>query len=149
MQLPKTALFLALALTLPACIFVNGKPYGVDWGHAEVVHGSGHEADEERPVDDFSAVQLRLPADVLVVVGEPTSITLTGDDNLLARVHTEVRGGKLVITGERGKNLRFRKGLMVRIGTPDLSRFEVEGSGDVEIRCTETACTCRSKVRAT
>jgi hypothetical protein len=134
MQFPKIPLFLALMALLPGCIFIDGRPYGMNWGHDDAIQGSGHEADEERPVSDFSAVQLQLPANVLVVVGEPTSITLTGDDNLLALVETEVRGGKLVIDAERGKNLRFRRGLIVRIGTPDLASFEVEGSGDVEIR---------------
>ena len=134
MQLAKIPLVLGLAAALPACVFVNGRPYGIDWSHDVAVHGSGHEADAERSVSDFSAVRLQLPADVLVVVGEPTAVTLTGDDNLLALVRTEVRAGKLVIDAERGKNLRFRKGLVIRIGTPDLSGFQVEGSGDVEIR---------------
>jgi len=142
MQLPKNPLVLvALAASLSSsifvstgCIIVDGKPYGIGWDGDDDVHGSGHRVDEERAVIDFSAVHLQLPADVVVVVGEPTSVKLTGDDNLLELVETEVRNGQLFIKRPRGKNLRFRKGLDIRIGTPDLSRFEVEGSGDVEIR---------------
>lgn len=145
MRLPRSPLvFSALAAALSACIFVStgciivdGEHRGFvwdDWGDGDKVQGSGHRMDEERTVNDFSSVQLQLPADVLVVVGEPTSITLSGDDNLLALIETDVENGRLVIDRQRGKNPRFRKGLDIRIGTPDLSRFEVEGSGDVEIR---------------
>lgn len=144
MQIPRSSLLLLLSLAVsaallvgPACIIVDGKPYGIDWGR-DAVRGSGRRASEERSIDDFSAVQLAMAAKVLVVVGEPTSITLSGDDNLIALVTTEVRGGWLVIDTPRGQDLRFRQGLEVRLGTPDLSRFEVEGSGDVEIQDVKT-----------
>jgi len=143
MRLPKNTLLLcATALALSSCIFVStgciivdGKPYGLGWGwDADDVHGSGHRVDQERKLAAFSAIHLQLPANVTVVVGEPASITLSGDDNLLALVETNVENGRLVIDRQRGKRPRFRNGLDIRIGTPDLSRFDVEGSGDVEIQ---------------
>ena len=141
MRLPRHPLLVAAtAAALSSCVFlstgciiVDGEPHGWAWDDDDV-RGSGHRADEVRDVAGFSAVYLRLPARVEVVVGEPTSLVLSGDDDLLALVKTEVKSGRLVIEEPRGKDLRFRSGLDVRIGTPDLSRFEVEGSGDVEIR---------------
>jgi len=114
-----SSLFLAAA-----CVIVVGD---------DGVLGSGHRVEESRDVASFSAVELSVPADVVVVVGEPAQLSLSGDDNLLSLVETEVRGGTLHIEA-RHRNLRFRSGLEVHLSTEALERFEVEGSGDVEIR---------------
>lgn len=122
---------LSACLLLPGCIIVDGKPYGLDFGGHEI-HGSGIRAEEDRALDDFQAVRLSLPAEVEVRVGEPTAFSISGDDDLLEHVTTDVVGGELVIDIPR--RYRFRKTVEIRIATPSLERFEVEGSGDVRIR---------------
>jgi len=118
-------------LLLTSCIIVVDE-HGFNF--RDGIRGSGNRVQEERGVPSFTGIELSVPADVLVTIGESSSITLSGDDNLLPLVETDVRRGKLVITDARGKNLRFRERLEIRIVTPSLARFEVEGNGDVEIR---------------
>ena len=96
------------------------------------IHGSGIRVDEVRSTEEFAAVSLRLPADVVVEVGPATSLSISGDDNVLPLVETHVQGGRLVIDLEG--NYRLKAPMKIHIETPRLESFEIEGSGDVEIR---------------
>ena len=124
---------LALGLSLTSCVFVNGRPYGLDFDRRTRLQGSGQSAEESRDPGDFHAVELGVPAEVHVVVGDGPRVVLRGDDNLLSKVETEVRNGRLEIETARGYRLRFRDGLSLEIHCPQLTSFEVEGSGDVRV----------------
>lgn len=90
---------------------------------------------EQRGTDAFHSVQLDGAADVIVEVGPANSLTLTGRSGVLREVKTSVHNGMLVI--ERPQRwLGFgRDGdLDVKITTPNLNAFAVQGAGDVEIR---------------
>ena len=125
------AVLFGYLLLFTSCIIVVDDK-GLSW-REDSVKGSGTRVEESRDVGSFHAVELSVPAEVRVEIGDASSVSLSGDDNLLPLVKTEIRSGKLVITDPRGTNLRFRKKLDVHIVTPELSRFEVEGSGDVEV----------------
>jgi len=64
-------------------------------------------------------------------VGPETSLTLSGDDDLLSHVRTQVDNGVLEI--DMDGNYEFEADLRVEITTPDLAAFEIDGAGDVEI----------------
>lgn len=121
-----TRLPIVLALPLTSCILVVTDS---DWDHS--VRGSGVRAEEDRQIGAFHAVDLETCATVVVRVGEAPSIHLSGDDNLLPLVQTEVENGVLSI--ELADSCSFRRGLELVIGTPSLERFTIEGSGDVRI----------------
>jgi len=126
------AVLFGYLLLFTSCIIVVDER-GFSW-RDEVVRGSGNRVEETRDVGSFSAVALCVPADVVVEIGAESSISLSGDDNLLERIEIELEDGTLLIREPRGTDLRFRQGLDVRIVTPELSRFGVEGSGHVEVR---------------
>jgi|SRR5262249_29255568 len=63
--------------------------------------GSGTAATQARQVAAFSRVDLVGSADVTIHAGAAQSVVIHADDNLLARVTTQVRAGTLVI-GTRG-----------------------------------------------
>ena len=119
-----------IALPLASCIVVVGEG---EWdGHGRrTVRGSGIAREEDRQVPEFSAIELETGATVRVSVGTASSLHLSGDDNLLARVETSVHDGVLSID-TRG-SCDFRCDLEIEIGTPALERFTIEGSGDVQI----------------
>lgn len=120
-----------LALPLSACIIVVDETGSHSfWGHS--VRGSGVRAEADRAVAEFHAIELETSATVEVKVGEAPSLHLSGDDNLLSLVETEVRNGVLVI--DLSRSASFRCGLELVIGTPALERFDIEGSGDVKIQ---------------
>jgi hypothetical protein len=121
-----------LVLSLGSCIIVvdeNGSRVGPFWRQG--LRGSGVRADSERSVPEFHAIDFEAHGRVVVRVGEPTAVRISGDDNLLAEVETTVDDGVLSI--ELARSCDFRCGLEIEIATPSLDGFELEGSGDVEI----------------
>ncbi len=123
-----------VSVPLSACLIVVGED---DWSWDDsftnhCTYGSGVRAETTRETADFHAIELALAADVTVRVGEPTSIRLSGDDNILPDVTTEVSDGVLVI--ELEGNYSFQNDLALSISTPGLDRFTIEGSGDIDIQ---------------
>jgi len=131
MSIPSARWIPLLALPLSACVVVlDGDGAHSFWEHS--VRGSGVRAEADRQVPEFHAIQLETSATVLVKVGEAPSLHLSGDDNLLPEVQTEVRNGVLIVDLHRSGT--FRCGLELVIGTPSLERFDIEGSGEVKIQ---------------
>jgi carbon monoxide dehydrogenase subunit G len=89
-------------------------------------------SEEDRPVAEFRAIELETSATVRVDVGQPPSLHLSGDDNLLPLVETKVENG--VLSVDLRESCRFRADLEIVVTTPSLERFVIEGSGDVEIQ---------------
>lgn len=127
---PSLLLVPVLAM-VASCVFVVGEDGGVHslWRHG--VRGSGVRAEVHRELPDFHAVEFDVAGEVVVRVGEPASVHLSGDDNLLPEIETTVRNGVLHV--DLARSCDFRCDLQVVIGTPSLERFDLEGSGDVEI----------------
>src|SRR5712691_5835883 len=78
------ALFVA---PLPGCdVSVDGRAQA---------RGSGVVSTERRSVPAFSAIQVENGIQVVATVGEPTSVSVSADDNLLPLVRTGVVDGTL------------------------------------------------------
>lgn len=95
------------------------------------VEGDGKVAAQKRDVPAFDAVRLETSIDVVVKVGAPRSVSVRIDGNLQDVVTTAVQKGVLVIDGKG--SFRPTHGAVVEIATPELRRFLIEGSGDVDI----------------
>jgi hypothetical protein len=121
-----------LLLCSAACVVVVDDDWeGSGFQRHRSLRGSGVRAEVDRPVGDFQAIVLGVPATVRVEVGGVPSLHLAGDDNLLPKIETEVENGVLSI--ELDESCDFRCGLEVHVTVPELERFEIEGSGDVSI----------------
>lgn len=112
---------LAAGLILPGCIILDGPG----------VEGSGNRARQERELEPFSRIRLVGAEDVVVRVGEPQSVVVEGDDNLIDMVETEVRGETLTVKTEG--SYRTRIGLTLDVRVPELEGVSVAGSGDVQV----------------
>ena len=110
---------------------------------------AGKAATEQRTVPEFQALALQAPVDVVVRQGTPQSVTLTGDEQLLARLETVVEGsagaGKsggvptLVLRWKRENGLSMnsylgRTPLRATVVLPQLSALAVAGSGDLTLQ---------------
>jgi hypothetical protein len=86
---------------------------------------------EHREVAPFAAVELAGANTVVIHVGEPLSVAVTGDDNLVGRVTTVARAGRLVIdnTGSFSTKALMR----VAVSVPSLDRVELGGAGTVTV----------------
>lgn len=87
---------------------------------------------ETRDVRDFDEVIMRLSGQVYIKQGNKNEVILEGDEDLLGRIETEVRGGRLSIgTKGRWSFRRSRSRLNVYITVKELKGVSVSGSGDI------------------
>lgn len=97
---------------------------------AQRVKGSGNVISESRQLPEFREIRLEGQGKVALTQGNQSSLEVTTDDNILPFIETEVKNGKLVISREKGKNLRPTK-LNFTITVKDLEGISIAGSGDV------------------
>ncbi len=95
------------------------------------MRGSGVHQTEYRPVAGFDQVALSGFGTVNVFVGQPPSVEITTDDNLLVHVETMVEDGRLTI--KPGGPIRPKTGLNVNVGVPQLTAARVSGAGDIHV----------------
>ena len=97
---------------------------------AQSVKGSGNVISESRQVPEFNKIRLEGQGKVVLTQGNQSSLEVTTDDNILPSIETEVKNGKLIISHEKGKNLRPTK-LNYIITVKDLEGVSISGSGDI------------------
>ena len=97
---------------------------------AQSVKGSGNVISESRQVPEFREIRLEGQGKVELTKGNRPSLEVTTDDNILLSIKTEVKNGKLIISHEKGKNLRPTK-LNYTITVKDLAGISIAGSGDI------------------
>ncbi|MGH8560111.1 MAG: head GIN domain-containing protein, partial [Methylococcales bacterium] len=108
-------------------IIIDGVVYGE--GSSQVVKGSGVSASEQRSVGDFHEVVIHGGLDVDFTRDDHVSVTLSGDDNLLKLITTDVRRGVLHIGSTESYEARIP--LLATLTAPSLSALEINGAGDV------------------
>jgi hypothetical protein len=95
---------------------------------------------ERREVAPFRAVELRYFGQLHLHQGPDTALEIEGDPDVLAKVHTRVDGGTLILEiGETwlerltsGVLLVAHRPLHYHVTTPDLERVAVSGTGKVD-----------------
>jgi putative autotransporter adhesin-like protein len=96
------------------------------------LHGSGVAKTETRDVGSYSEIEVGSAIQLDVTVGEPTSLVVTADDNVLPLVRTEVAGDRLKIYLDN--SLSTNIGVQVRASTPELT--SLVGSGATKVNAT-------------
>jgi hypothetical protein len=97
--------------------------------HWTGVPGSGNAKTEVRNVPAFSAIDITGPIDAEIAVGPESRVEITGDDNIVPLITSDVHGDRLDI-GAR-ENVRPSVHLAARITVPRLTGLGLTGSGDV------------------
>ncbi len=99
------------------------------------VDGSGHVITENRQVSGVSVVELRGFGDLEIVQGDTEGIVLTGEDNILALVTTDVDAqGTLHIGLKKNEGITTHEKLKISLAVKTLSGLELAGSGNVHAR---------------
>jgi len=96
------------------------------------IRGSGTPKTEVRTVPAFSAISLTGSVDAEIATGAETRVEITGDDNLVPLITSEVRGDRLEIGSQ--KTVRPNVRLLARITAPRITAVTVTGSGDIIAR---------------
>jgi len=96
-----------------------------------IVVGSGQVITETRELAEFDAIELRISGDARVTIGKQTPFEITGDNNILPLIKTEVHERRLVISAER--KFKTKHSPDIKITVADLIEASIAGSGDLEI----------------
>ena len=102
------------------------------WG--KKIKGNGITKTIERSTGDYDEVAVSGWFDVDLVEGKEGDITLTGEENLLDYIITEVKDDKLVIKVEKGRNLQpsnWKNGIRITVPIERVSAVSLSGSGDI------------------
>jgi Putative auto-transporter adhesin, head GIN domain len=94
--------------------------------------GSGVAATQARSLPPFTGVDLAGDNNVVVEVGARQSVTVHADGNLLRRVTTGVRSGRLVI-GTTPGNLSAKSPMFVAVSLPSLDGVTLQGDGNITL----------------
>jgi hypothetical protein len=98
--------------------------------------GSRNIRTESRTISSFDKVRIGGHFDVDITVGESASLTITGDDNLLPLVRTDVRGQTLHI--DKREKIRPSRDIQISVTVPSLESVTVGGSSDVIVSGVES-----------
>jgi hypothetical protein len=95
------------------------------WG----VRGNGKLKDETRKIMEFNRIDAGGAFTIIIKVGQSPSVKITGEENLLSYIRTNVRGNTLVI--DTKKSISPRKEIVIHITTPKLESIDASGANNV------------------
>jgi len=104
---------------------------------SSTTEGSGVPATQSRDVAAFHGVELAGSNNVVIRAGETQSVVVRADENLLARVTTEVRSGTLVVANTPG-SLTTKSPMSVEVTVPTLDALTLTGAGNIVVAGIET-----------
>jgi Putative auto-transporter adhesin, head GIN domain len=98
------------------------------WNH---VRGSGRVVTEKRDVGAFSAVSVASGIHAEIDQGPAGPIEVSGDDNLLPLLVTQVTGGRLEIGYQRGSSISSSHEVAVHLSAPALTALSASGGATI------------------
>ena len=113
--------------------------FGPDFGGG--VTGSGKIESQTREVQDFLAVSINYPAEVIIQQGKVESVKLEADDNLLPQLSTEVDNGTLLIENRENswsRRVNPTERVKITITVKDLHEIEFSSAGNVQVNGLKT-----------
>jgi len=115
--------------------------FGSDFDFGGGVAGSGSIKSQTREVQDFLAVSINYPAEVLIQQGKVESVKLEADDNLLPQLSTEVDDGTLLIENKENnwsKRVNPTERVKITITVKDLHEIEFSSAGNLIVESLKT-----------
>jgi hypothetical protein len=97
----------------------------------EKIKGKGEVITEQRTTGTYNSISLAMSATVYFTQGAEYSLKVSGQENVLNEIVTQVEGNRLVIRVRKGVNLGSHEPIRVNISAPGVSAIDVSGSGDI------------------
>ena len=132
MKLP-SIVALGCLLALPASL-ATAADYGwqtVQRNGQPMITGSGRIVTQQRPVGNFSRIELRGSTDIEVRLGAAPSLSVRADDNIVQMITTRVESGTLIVD-TRG-SFRTRNSPRAFVIVPNIDYLGSRGSGNADI----------------
>lgn len=93
------------------------------------ISGSGIEKTEKRVLKEFSSIKIEGAYAIEVVCGKEPDFTISGDDNLLPLIKTEVTNSSLKIYSN--KSLSPSKAIKIKINLHTLTNLSLDGANSI------------------
>jgi len=116
-----TLLSIGLVIGLAGCIVSNSGG----------VRGSGIAKTEKRSVASFDSLDVKYVGTIAVRSQEQENVQISGDDNIIPFITTEVKNGTLYVRATKG--YRPEQKLQIRVSTPNVKRFVFDGVGEANL----------------
>lgn len=118
-------------LVLSLCALVFGAAGCKSMLGINKVQGSGTAKTEKRDVARFTAIEVSCHGNVNVTAQSAASLSVTGDDNIVPLITTEVKDDTLYIKSD--KEYDSKRPLHIDVAAPDVARFVFSGAGDAAL----------------
>jgi membrane protein implicated in regulation of membrane protease activity len=129
------AVMVTVLAILTVYLLVHFDAFGSS--RTSVTVGSGNAVSQTRSVAPFSGVELTGSNNVVIRVGTPQSVVVRADSNLVGKVTTVVRDGRLLV-GDNG-SFTPETPMLVTVTAPSLDALTISGSGNVAATGVETS----------
>jgi Putative auto-transporter adhesin, head GIN domain len=117
-----TMLSIGLVIGLAGCNLINNPSN---------IQGSGIAKTEKRAVASFDSLDVNCVGSIEVHSQGQKSLEISGDDNIIPFITTEVKNGTLYIRSSDGYNPQQK--LQIIVSTPDLKKFVFDGVGEANL----------------
>ena len=115
-------LSIGLVLAAVGCNFIHDE---------NRVKGSGVSKTEKRSLGTFTSIEVSCAGSVHVHSQERPSLEISGDDNIIPLITTEVNNGTLYIRSSKEYDSRDK--LEIIVSAPDLKKFVFSGAGEANL----------------
>jgi hypothetical protein len=122
----------------PAMGFVSWDGNEAYFGPGEP--GSGVVKSQTREVNDFHAIEIEYPAQIIITQGKAASVKVEAEDNVLPGLITQVKNGTLNIfyKSDDGKHVNPTKAVKITIVVKSLDDVQFSSAGELTINGLKT-----------
>lgn len=114
-----------------ATLFILLPFYSQNWWNKNSVKGNGVVKTETRTTSDYDKISVSGSFTVTLTSGKEGKISLTGEENILDYVITEVEGTNLKIKFKKHSNINYNKKIQVTIPIEQIKSIALSGSGSI------------------
>ncbi|MBC7919199.1 MAG: DUF2807 domain-containing protein [Rhodoferax sp.] len=90
-------------------------------------------AQETRELPAFKSITTQGAYKLVVTVGQPQSVVVSGEQDVIAKLRTKVVDNDLIISMPDEKKSGWKDKLTIVIGVAQLNKFQMEGVGDTTL----------------
>lgn len=95
--------------------------------------GSGQLKTEEREVSEFNQVELTGAGTVIISTGQPATLVIEAEENLLPLITSEVQNDKLILGWKSGVTVIPTKPVTFNVSMEEVEGLVNTGSGDIQV----------------
>ena len=122
---------ITLALALISFSFCEAQ----NWKQ-EKIKESGHQITSNRTTAEYDQIAVSGSFQVNLVSGKEGAISITGDENIISHIVTEVENNELKIYFEKKKNYYYKSKITIEVPFESINTIHFTGSGDITTKNT-------------